>query len=59
MRRFAWGMLIVACSLFSGCQNEAASNEQSLQYDFSRPTVGSLATGWMAAETNSQGAPAM
>lgn len=59
MRRLACGLLIVACSLFGGCQNETASDEQSLQYDFNRPTVGSLATGWMAAETNSQGTPAM
>jgi hypothetical protein len=53
------GVLIVAGSLLLGCRNEDPSDKQSMQYDFNRTTVGSLATGWMAAETGGAGTPAM
>lgn len=59
MRCSALGVFILVCALLGGCQNKTASDGQSMQYDFERITVGSLATGWMAGETNSQGAPAM
>jgi hypothetical protein len=59
MRCSALGVFILVCAMFGGCQNETASDDRSMQFDFERITVGSLATGWMAGETNSQGTPAM
>ena len=58
MWRVVGGSLIVASMLLGGCFNETAADDQATQFDFDRTTVGSLATGWVAAETNSQGTPA-
>ena len=58
MRCLLFGMVLTTGLLLAGCGDTAAKKPKTSPQGFDHTTIGSQATGWIAAETNGQGTPA-